>query len=73
MWFNSPFVFSIVERTSSEEFAEEGGGRQPEDGDGFDVGEELAQAVGFAVFFRVLRHLFQQWQCLFAQGGELKE
>ena len=60
-------VPSVVECAAAEEFAQQRRGRQAVDGYGFDVREELVQAVGFGIFLVSFVYLLEQRHGLRAQ------
>ena len=64
---------SVLEGAAAQEFTQQRGGGQALGGDGVNVLQEFAQAVGFGVFRLRLRHLLQQRHGLLAQGGQFKQ
>lgn len=65
--------FLFLECAAAYEFAQQRGGGDFVVGHGDEIAEELSKAVGFRVFGFCFRHLFEQWECLIADNGELEE
>ena len=65
------YSLSILEAGASEELAHDGGGRDFLVADGYEVVDELQEAVGFAVLRTVARHGGKDYLGMCAQDSEL--